>query len=107
MSDYIVFLILKEKAADLLETAVKEHCWYASSPQNQEFVDRYLSQNKNNGKLLSSFVLNDNLEKTFVDIFDEIMDHHNEYTDPPGIKVLDVVGIELNDNLLMLLKKFS
>jgi len=109
MNDYIVFLIFEKKAEKFLETAIKEHCWYVSSPQNQEFVNKYLSKNnKDDSKLLSPFEFNENnLEETFVDIVAEIMDHHNEYTDPPGIKVLDVIGIKTNSHIMKLLENYG
>lgn len=109
MNDYTVFLVFEKKAEKILETAIKEHCWYVSSPQNQEFVNKYLSKNnKDDGKLLSPFVFNENnLEKTFVDIVAEIMDHHNEYSDPPGIKVLDVFGIKTTSNIVNLLENYG
>ena len=56
MNDYTVFLVFEKKAEKILETAIKEHCWYVSSPQNQEFVNKYLSKNNKDDGFFLKFV---------------------------------------------------
>lgn len=107
---YSVYLILdNEIKKEVLEFAVKEHCWYVDSTHNTDIVKELINEKKvfDDDKLLTSFTVKNNTEETLYDIVDAIMRHHNEYTDPPGINILHVLGFSLNDALEAYLREYG
>jgi|GEM_PF-4703824 len=101
-NEYIVYLILKPDAEnELMEIAFKEHCWYNRSPHNEDIMKKLLDDGKlyDNDKLITMFKIEDSIEEELYALVDEIMDHHNEYSDPPGLGTLFVIGIDPKEEI--------
>ena len=109
MSSVAIVIGAHEYAERFEELARHDHVWLVREPDPQPYPHDWWVALEQRGPTVSSFDITSgsSIDDALLVALELVEDHHNEWTDPPGWKTLEVYGAALSDDVRATLQELE
>ena len=86
----VILVLDKYFGKQIIELALKFHCWLVESPENLRYKDEVWKKIDMQSDPLETGItmfeaMYDGEKESYIDIIETIMEHHSEFENTPGI----------------------